>query len=364
MSNILYFTRSMGVGGTENVVLQLCEIMGKDNKIIVCSCGGVNKERLVLMGIKHYDIPDITEKSLLIACKIIKQLNFIISAEGIDTVHTHHRMAAFYIQCIRTFNKFNFIHTMHNTFYDKRLMTRFALFGADLIAVGNKVKENLCQEFSVSESRITVIYNTVKPFNQTQNKVEVLEAAKKNSLFLVGNIGRLSKQKGMEFYIRSIPLVLNQCKNIKFFIVGDGAEKQKLEGLINDLEIKEYVVMMGYRDDIQNIMGQLDLIVLSSLWEGFPLTPIEAFSVGKTVVATAVDGTTEIVEDFFNGLLTKAADEKDLADKIIKMVNDDEFRHSCELHAQESYLTRFSYTHLKEQYINFYQSHQPYIRSL
>lgn len=54
--------------------------------------------------------------------------------------------------------------------------------------------------------------------------------------------------------------------------------------------------MLGYRSDIQNVMSQCDFIVLSSLWEGLPLTPIEAFSVSKTVVATSVDGTPEIVK--------------------------------------------------------------------
>ena len=62
--NILFLTRTMKLGGTENVVLQLCEIFKPlVNKVIVCSCGGVNENKLKEMGIKHYIIPDISEKN-------------------------------------------------------------------------------------------------------------------------------------------------------------------------------------------------------------------------------------------------------------------------------------------------------------
>ena len=62
--NILFFTRTMDLGGTENVIIQLCEIFQPlVNKIVVCSRGGVNEEKLREMGIKHYQIPDIEDKT-------------------------------------------------------------------------------------------------------------------------------------------------------------------------------------------------------------------------------------------------------------------------------------------------------------
>ena len=62
--NVLFIVRTMGLGGTENVVLQLCEILiGKVNKIVVCSLGGIHEQKLDMMGIKHYKIPDISSKN-------------------------------------------------------------------------------------------------------------------------------------------------------------------------------------------------------------------------------------------------------------------------------------------------------------
>ncbi len=75
--NILFLTRTMRLGGTENVILQLCEILKpRVNKIVVCSCGGVNVEKLTAMGIKHFEIPDIAEKklsSILRTLKVVKK---------------------------------------------------------------------------------------------------------------------------------------------------------------------------------------------------------------------------------------------------------------------------------------------------
>ena len=138
---------------------------------------------------------------------------------------------------------------------------------------------------------------------------------------------------------------------------------------------------MGYRSDIQNLMSQMDFIVLSSLWEGLPLTPIEAFSVGKTIVATAVDGTIEIVENEKNGLLVNARDSKELAkyinnildslndeDDITKpkikqnkkkkkkeSIDDEKDRIKYEKNAVITYNKKFSFEILRKNYLDYYK---------
>ena len=81
--NVLLFTRTMGLGGTENVVLQLCEILNPVvNKVVVCSCGGVNEKRLQTMGIKHYTIPDIEKKDLKTIFSTLSQVKKIVKKSG------------------------------------------------------------------------------------------------------------------------------------------------------------------------------------------------------------------------------------------------------------------------------------------
>ena len=95
--------------------------------------------------------------------------------------------------------------------------------------------------------------------------------------------------------------------------------------------MEDSIEFMGFRADIQNIMSQVDLIVLSSLWEGLPLTPMEAFSVGKTIVATSVDGTVEIVKDGENGYLVEPRNSEELANAICKLIDNEPIRKKFEI---------------------------------
>lgn len=314
--NILYFTRTMGLGGTENVILQLCELMNKDNKVIVCSCGGLNVDKLKKMNIKHYTIPDIEVKNLKVLVQTFKVLLKIIKEEKIDIIHTHHRMAAFYVSCLKFLKKFIFINTAHNIFLDKKILTKFSYKRSVLIAVGEHVKKNLCTFYGFNEQEIIVINNAVKPLNNEIKNIKEIEEYKTQKKIIIANIGRISEQKGMIYFVKAAKILLEKNKNLIFLIVGDGELKEELEEYIRKNNIQENVILLGYRNDIQNIMAQVDLIVLSSLWEGFPLIPIEAFSVGKPVIATNIEGTIEIVKDKFNGLLVEPKDEVDLSKKI------------------------------------------------
>lgn len=352
--NILFFTRTMKLGGTENVVLQLCDIFkDKVNKIIVCSCGGVNVEKLEAMGIKHYEIPDIEKKSVGNIKKTLSTVKRVIKEEEITIVHTHHRMAAFYSRILSLHKKCIFINTSHNTFYDKKLLTRFAYKKANLVACGEMVKKNLEYDFKLKN--VKTITNSVYPFNEQVIIDITIDKYRQQGEFIVSNIGRLSEQKGMEYYLYAIPAVLQSCPNTKFLIIGEGEDRTKLEKLVEELGVLDNVSFMGYRTDVQNLMKQSDLIVLSSLWEGYPLTPIEAFSVGKTIIATAVDGTVEIVDDNVNGYLVEAKNHQEIADKIIHLQKNRDKLKKFEKEARCKYDEKLSFDKFSQHYVDFYR---------
>lgn len=357
--NLLFFTRTMGTGGTEKVIMQLCEVLKPYvNKIIVCSVGGENVEFLKDEGIEFYEIPDITIKSPENIFSVLYKVYKIIKSENITVVHTHHRMAAFYARVLSSILKFTFINTSHNVFQDKKILTRFAYKKANLIACGNMVKKNLVGFYGFPEERVKAIPNAVKPFKEEVVAIKQLTDLKESGYFLIGNIARLSKQKGVEYYIRSVPQVLKNNPMTKFIIIGDGEEYHPLRLLVEKLGVKEAVLFLGYRRDIQNVMSQLDLIVLSSLWEGLPLTPAEAFSVSKTIVATAVDGTREIVQDLVNGILVPPESEDKIAEAICLLQQDSKLRSRLEESAYATYTDRFSFQSWGENYLRYYEGVQ------
>ena len=354
--NVLFLLRATQHGGTENVVLQLCEILNPQvNKIIVCSSDGFRVSALSKLKIKHYKIPDIENKSPRIIFTIAAILKKIIKQEEITIIHTHHRMAAFYISFLGLYRKHIFINTSHNTFKDKKYLTNFSYRHGHLIACGEMVKKNLVEYFGLSQDRVTVIYNAVKPFDRMIVEDGLISDLHNQGYFVVGNIGRLSKQKGMEYFIRAIPDIIRKQPKTRFVIAGSGEEEQKLKELIKELGISEYVAFLGYRNDIQNLMSQLDLIVLTSIWEGLPLTPIEAFSVGKTIVATDVDGTGEIVQDRVNGCLIPSCKSELVAEKVIFLIENPAVRLGYEHNGREQFEKVFSFDRFVQSYVGFYE---------
>ena len=344
----------MGLGGTENVVLQLCQVFHNlVNKIVVCSIGGVLENELNRMGIQHYKIKDISSKNPLDFISSCFEIRKIIKIENITIVHSHHRMAALIAEIVSPSSVIK-VANAHNTFYDKRFLSRFAYKHTHIVAVGEKVKQNLTDYFGLPEKQISVIYNAVKPFDKNIDVVDVLNKEKQQGNVVIGNIGRLAPQKGMEYFVESAKLVLKKHLNARFFIVGDGPLKDKLQQIIKQNHLDKFVYLLGYRSDIQNVMSQCDFIVLSSLWEGLPLTPIEAFSVSKTVVATSVDGTPEIVKNNENGLLVEPKNVEQLADKICFLIKNKDTRVKLELCAKYSFDEQFSFYKFKENYIQYY----------
>lgn len=355
--NILYFTRTMDIGGTEKVIMQLCRYFNnKFNKIVVCSIGGIHEVELYKLGIKHYKINDIENKNPINIIKTFINVFKIINRENINIVHTHHRMAAFYSSILKKIFKFKFINTAHNTFNDKILFTKLALKNADIVSVGKKVKENLIDVYKLNPNQITVIYNGIEKNNEPIIEIPELKKYKDDGYFLVGNIGRLSEQKGMEYYINAIPDVLKRYPRVMFYIIGDGEDKMELINLAKELRIENNLIFLGFRNDVINVIKQLDLIVLSSLWEGLPLTPIESFSQKKSVIATDVDGTPEIIKNGYNGILITPRNNKVITEKVIELAKNNDLRVTLENNALKTYRENFTQEIFIKRYEWFYNN--------
>ena len=350
--NILHISRTMGQGGAEKVVFQICK-ESKEN-MVIASTGVYYEKELANIGVKHYKIPDIDKKNPFIMLRTLIILEKIVKKEKIDIIHSHHRMAAFYSRLLSLLsgNKIKRIYTAHNVFFNKKYLLRFALKGSKVIAVGNGVKENLVQFYNIDERRIDIIYNSVEmPKEINAANDEIFE---KKGIF-IGCIGRLSKQKGIDIFIKAMDKVLKNNKNIYGVIIGDGELKDEMCNLCKELGISDNIIFLGYRKDVLNLIKKLDFVVLSSRWEGFPLTPIEAFMMGKTVIASNIDGNNEIVKDKINGLLFEKDNYCDLARKIDFLINNRAVLNDFNKKAFLDYEQKFSYKNFIEKYSDLYE---------
>ena len=100
------------------------------------------------------------------------------------------------------------------------------------------------------------------------------------------NVGRLNRQKGQWFLIRSFRKVVNQHENARLFILGDGTLKNELKDLINELNLNEKVFLLGVQENVFPFLKNSNCFIFSSLWEGLPIVLIEALSMNLPIIST------------------------------------------------------------------------------
>lgn len=139
---------------------------------------------------------------------------------------------------------------------------------------------------------------------------------------------RLSPEKGLEFLIHALKLLLNQGHGLRLRLAGDGPKRKELEQLADELELSERVQFLGFlgEDEIIRELRDCDLFVLPSFVEGLPVSAMEAMAMGVPVIATNIAGTGELVENGRTGLLVRPSDSQALADSIATMVADYDLR--------------------------------------
>ena len=350
-NNILHISRTMDIGGAERIVYQLSsDLKDEFDSVHVASTGGLWESELVAKGIQHHKILDIDSKNPVTVLKLLFSIHQIIKNNEITIVHTHHRMAAFYIRLLKLVHpKLIHVYTAHNVFKDKLPLYGFALKNAKSVAVGEAVNKNLKEDVGITDSR--VIYNGVV-LKETDDQVD--EIISYGGIKL-GCIARLSEQKGLTYLLDAMSLLT--VKDIRLFIVGDGELRNELENKVKKLDLQDSVTFLGYRKDIAECINSFDFCVLPSVFEGFGLVAIEAFMNSKTLVATDIPGLNEVVTNK-NGVIVPAKDPAALASAIDKLATDATLRQELASQAKKDYENRFSYSMFLENYRALYREIQ------
>ena len=350
-NSILHISRTMDIGGAERIVYQLSsDLKDEFDSVHVASTGGLWESELAAQGIQHHKILDIDSKNPVTVLKLLFSIHQIIKQKGITIVHTHHRMAAFYIRLLKLVHpKLIHVYTAHNVFKDKLPLYRFALKNAKSVAVGEAVNKNLKEDVVITDSR--VIYNGVV-LKETDDQVD--EIISYGGIKL-GCIARLSEQKGLTYLLDAMSLLT--IKDIRLFIVGEGELREELENKVKELNLQDSVIFLGYRKDIVECINSFDFCVLPSVFEGFGLVAIEAFMNSKTLVATDIPGLNEVVTNK-NGVLVPAKDPAALASAIDKLATDATLRQELASQAKKDYENRFSYPMFLENYRALYREIQ------
>jgi glycosyltransferase involved in cell wall biosynthesis len=204
------------------------------------------------------------------------------------------------------------------TFLDREVVARFSTV---MLAVSNWDRENLIAKERIAPELIRVFPNGIAGADDgPQTGAPTL--ARPAGSHLIGAVGRLYPEKGYADLIRAVALLRDRGYKLRCVILGDGPQEAALSDLIVQLGVGEQVRLLGRRDDAEQIIGELDVAVLCSTREGSPLAMLEYMAAGAPIVATAVGGVPELIDDRVHGLLVAAGSPESLRDGIAELLDD------------------------------------------
>ena len=207
--------------------------------------------------------------------------------------------------------------------------------------------------------RSRVIYNGIDPRRFDPRQVTPLPRAElglPEDARIVGITAVLRPEKAHEVLLEAIAIVARRVPDVHLLLLGDGPERPRLSELATRLGIAERVHFTGYRTDVARVVSLFDLCVLCSdpVVETFPLSLLEAMCLGKPVVATAVSGVPEIVEEGRTGHLVAPRDATALADRIAALLTDPERRARYGAAGRQRILENFTTAIMCRNYDEFY----------
>jgi glycosyltransferase involved in cell wall biosynthesis len=148
------------------------------------------------------------------------------------------------------------------------------------------------------------------------------------SEIVLGTAGRLVELKGIEYLLRAAAALRSEFPALRVEIAGAGPQREKLEEAVVHAGLKEHVRFLGWVDDLPSLLSRWDVFVMPSLEEGFPIAALDAMAAGLPVVATAVGGVPELIEDGKTGCLVPPRDAEALASRLRFLICNPELRAS------------------------------------
>jgi len=193
------------------------------------------------------------------------------------------------------------------------------------IAVSGSTRDFLVRERHVPAARVRLIWNGAPLDEFARPPAGAREALRAAwglgpDALAIGTIGRLSEQKGQRDLLAAAAEVVRKDARARFVLVGDGDLRPALEAQAAALGLGERVLFAGHRTDVPSVLAALDVVCISSTYEGTPLALFEAMAAGRPIVSTAVDGCREVLEDGRTALLTPTRDPGALAEALLRVL--------------------------------------------
>ena len=345
--NILEIEYSKGWGGQEKRTIRLVNNLDKEFKTFFVA----QPDSKILHHQKEINAKIIPLKmNQIYNLKTIYSLIKIVKENKIDIISTHSGKDGWLGAIVGKLTSTPVVRTRH-------LLTpinspKSYNLSSITVAVSKAVEEYLKTQ---GVKNTTTIYTGIDTNLYKPNSLNKLrkEFNISKDTFLIGIVAVLRAAKRHKDLIEAISTI---NENIKLIIIGDGPQKNNLLKLIKEKNLEQKVIMTGSRDDIKDILSDLDLFVLPSNMEALGTSILEASSAGVPVVASNIGGISECVREDKNGLLFEAQNIQDLREKILLMIRDKERYNFYKQNARDFIIKNFSLKQMVKKTQELYRS--------
>ncbi|ENQ3078302.1 glycosyltransferase family 4 protein [Bacillus cereus] len=374
MKRILFISDLVGIGGGETSLLNTI-ISLKENGYEVTVLTPIEGELTNILNeqkIKVHIRKDLffQGKNLIRYVLTLFRVIAYLMKENYNIIHSNSLAPCFSFGIASKSLKKKFFYTCHGQWFKFSFLRKLILEKVcnSIIAVSRNVYNSLISQ-GFKNSQICEIYLGIElsKFKDANNGLKQ-ELNIADSAFLIGVVARFQHIKGQDIYVKAIDRIINElqlsiCKDVHFIFVGDNTfnsskdndyKNQVLEYL-EYKNLKQHISLLGERKDIPYIMKSLDLLVVPSRNESFGMVIIEAMASQTAVIASKCDGPLEIIKDKETGILFEVEDYKELADKIILLIENQEARNAIIKNAIEDVQERFSIETVINKYKELYE---------
>ncbi len=362
---VLECIRQGQIGGGESHLLSLVENLDKKRfePVVLSFTPGPMVDQLKQMGIETHVIYT-TRPFDVSKWKTVKQF---IKSKQIDLVHAHGTRANSNVLWASKSLHIPVIYTVHGWSFhpdQKALVRKLRIMGENYLvsrtALNISVSKSNQQSGKevLSDFRSVVVNNGINqqkfnPANQYNNIRHELNIPAHKLLVLF--IARFTLHKQPLTLIHAFAKAVKENPELHMLMVGDGDQKEEAIQLIEQLQLTKNITLEKFRQDVPQVLACADIFVLPSLWEGLPIGLLEAMAMGKTIIASNVDGTSEIIEHGVNGWLVQTDSLIDnTASAIVALSKDPELRKQFQQQAKETVTERFNATGMTRQIEQLY----------
>lgn len=361
MHNILIICTSSEVGGGTEHVWRLLTGLDKNRFRVVLAVPNNGPYFSKFKNIKSIEVVDLPVRS--VNPKVLYDLWNLGRKYKVELIHSHGKGAGIYSRPVGLLLGKPVIHTLHGIHYQayrpiyrRVYLTLEKILGfstTKFVNVSNGEKDLAVELGLYSPDKAVVIYNGVV-VPEAKNPQTLRQKLGLSGTVLI-NVARFNVQKGHEYLLSALPKIAASTPNVKLVMLGDGERLNEIKQLAKKLEVEKYCNFAGFQSNVIEYLQAGDVCISSSLWEGLPISLLEAMSVRLPVVATDVVGNNEIVEDQKTGLLAEPRNSEDLAKKVILMLSDKNLKDRLSNSGYERIKERFSLEQMIRKTESLYQ---------